>query len=120
MSERTQISQTKFMINYLENKYEESAQITIIPNTGDSIILSYILLGVSVTDLIICFALEKRKPNKIITVILLAAIVTPVAKAAFNTYSFVFNSDYKIYDKQVTKYIVGGEEKEIITLYGEF
>ena len=120
MSQRNQRTSTNFTITYLTD--DDSSIIN--PSTGDSIMISFVLFVVSGVGLITCIVLDKKDSSKKIPKITLVAItgllLTPIViKAATLNYKIELVTDYGLFDKQVVTYIINGEEKTLISQYGE-
>ena len=124
ISKRDQNTTVKFIINYLEDGEEKDDTIIINPVTNDNIIMNFVMLFVSTTGLVVCIVLDKKKRNKRLSkasmFIITGLLLTPIiVKAAAFEYDLSLVSRYGLYDKEIVKYVVNGEEKQIINKYGE-
>ena len=124
MSKRDQKTTTNFIIKYSKKDSKKSNSIVVNPGTGDNIGWSFVMLIISSAGLITCIVLDKKNSNKKFSKTTMTAItgllLTPlIVKAATYTYDISLVSNYGLYDKQVVTYTVNGEEKTMITEYGE-
>ncbi len=123
VSARNQNTNIRLLIEFLADGAEEEGEIIVGPVTGDFIYVSYILLAVSAFGLIVCLFLAWRRTGKktIIPMTILIgslALIPATVKALASVDSIDFVTQFKIYDKQVVKYIIEGEEKTLVTPYG--
>ena len=119
INNRNQTNKVKFTISYLEDDKVKEDSISINPNTGDNIHLSYILLIISTGGLIVCRVLKKKKKSsKVVTFVLCILVLSPViADAATFTYNVSFKTDISLYDKQIITYVIDGVEHTLINDY---
>ena len=121
ISKRKQENSVRFTIKYEAEGEQKEETIDIVPKTFDSINVSFILLIVSVTGLVICIALDKKKHKKGKVVSILLLLLVPLAiKADTFTYDIAIVTDLNLYDKQVVTVEVNGEKQEYVVPYNNY
>lgn len=123
VTKRDQTNNVKFQIKYIEDGEEKSEEIIINPTTKDTIGISFILLFISSTGLIICTVINKKKKHdklsKVTVVVLTGLVIAPiVAKAATIAFTFSLNTSIGIYDKVVVTFDSGSSETTKFVTYG--
>lgn len=130
LSERTQISNVKFLINYADGQIE----IPLVPDTSgnmtnetisNAIKTNTLVVIISAIGLIICIVLviKKRKEfsKVIIGLIFAVSAITATTSAraiAIEINSFSFINNFNLADKLAVTYVVNGEEKTEAVPYG--
>ena len=123
LSNRSQTSNVKLTIKYLDSKGEHEGEITINPKTGDRTIFNFILLLISGAGFIICISNNKNIKKRIYRVSILiisSLLITPfIARAATNSFNILLNNNIELLDKVIITINTNGEEKQIINNYGD-
>jgi len=121
MTKRVENSRIKFTIKYLVDGEDGESNIIINPNTGDNSYIHFIILFISSVGLVVCVVLDKKHNKKLIKVVVLGLLLTPmVVTAATFSYDIELNTSCKLYDKQIVTYTDGnGDKQTIVVPYNE-
>lgn len=121
MSKRVEDSKIKFTIKYLVDGEEDESNISINPNTGDKSYIHFVILFISSIGLTVCVVLDKKYNKKLVKVVVLSLLVTPIVVTAGTfTYDIELNTSCKLYDKQMVTYTDGnGDKQTIVVPYNE-
>ena len=119
ITKRNQTNSVKFTIKYLENGKQKESNILINPKTKDTIYISYILLIISLTGLVISVILDNTRKNYNLSILIIGLILSPmIVKAEMFVYNVTFKTSIGLYDKQVITYVIDDVEHTLINQYG--
>ena len=120
ITNRNQVNNVNFNINYFEDDRYINARISLNPNTGDNVYLSFIILGVSTCCLVGSFVINKKNKKKVLRVVIIGVIGLPLFVNALNsTLSLKLNSNFGLYDKVMITYNNAGDTHVVGSSYNE-